>query len=117
VERLDLLYAHVEDPQTSLAATVAAFGALVRTGEVGLLGVSNHRAWRVERARALASSTGVSGFEVVQYHRSYSSTAPTCPAHGPGSATRESVDQLEESLEAVDLELSADQRARLDAAH
>jgi aryl-alcohol dehydrogenase-like predicted oxidoreductase len=71
VERIDLLYAHVEDPRVPIAATVAAFGALASAGEVALLGVSNHRAWRVERARAIARATGVPGYEVVQYHRSY----------------------------------------------
>lgn len=44
VERLDLLYAHVEDSRTPVAATVAAFGALASAGDVALLGVSNHRA-------------------------------------------------------------------------
>jgi aryl-alcohol dehydrogenase-like predicted oxidoreductase len=201
VERLDLLYAHVEDPREPIAATVAAFGALVSAGEVGLLGVSNHRAWRVERARATARATGVTGYEILQYHRSYLqhrsdlpsprsaygdpglltadlldylTTEPslvnvayspllsggyTRPDKTPGEeyaaagnqarlqtlaavaretgATRNqvvlawlmtdsvptiplvgasSVDQLHESLDAVDLELSADQRARLDAA-
>ncbi len=29
----------------------SAFGELLAAGEVGLLGVSNHWAWRVERAR------------------------------------------------------------------
>jgi predicted oxidoreductase len=71
VERIDLLYAHVEDPRVPTAATVAAFGALASAGEVARLGVSNHRAWRVERARAIARATGVAGYEVVQYHRSY----------------------------------------------
>jgi aryl-alcohol dehydrogenase-like predicted oxidoreductase len=71
VDRLDLLYAHVEDARESIAGTVAAFGALVSAGEIGLLGVSNHRAWRVERARAIARATRVAGYEVLQYHRSY----------------------------------------------
>ena len=199
VERIDLLYAHVEDPRAPVAATVAAFGALESAGEVALLGVSNHRAWRVERARAVARATGVAGYEVLQYHRSYLQhrtdmpsprsafgdpglltadlldyiTAEpglvnvayspllaggyTRPDKRPGeeyaaagnaprlqtlaavaretSATRNqvvlawllsdslptiplvgasSLDQLQESLDAVDLELSADQRARLD---
>jgi aryl-alcohol dehydrogenase-like predicted oxidoreductase len=52
-----------------IATKVAAFGALASAGEVALLGVSNHRAWRVERARAIARATGVAGY--VQYHRSY----------------------------------------------
>jgi len=201
VERLDLLYAHVEDPRVPLAETVAALGALVAGGEVGLLGVSNHRAWRVERARALASAAGVAGYEVLQYHRSYLQHRTDLPsprsrfgepgllsadlcdymtaepdlvnvAYSPllaggytrpdkapgeeytaaGNAARlgalteiaretdatpnqvvlawlmgdsppsiplvgaSSVDQLQESLDAVELTLSADQRARLDEA-
>jgi len=71
VARLDLLYAHIEDPAVPLAETVAAFGALVTEGTVGLLGVSNHWAWRVERARRLAAEAGVPGYEVLQYQHSY----------------------------------------------
>jgi aryl-alcohol dehydrogenase-like predicted oxidoreductase len=71
VARLDLLYAHIEDPGVPLAETVQAFGALVAEGAVGLLGVSNHWAWRVERARGLAAAAGVPGYEVLQYQHSY----------------------------------------------
>jgi aryl-alcohol dehydrogenase-like predicted oxidoreductase len=69
--RLDLLYAHIEDPAVPLAETVQAFAALVAEGAVGLLGVSNHWAWRVERARALAAAAGLPGYEVLQYQHSY----------------------------------------------
>ncbi|HKN97253.1 MAG TPA: aldo/keto reductase [Pseudonocardiaceae bacterium] len=71
VSRLDLLYAHIEDPAVPLGETVAAFGALVAEGSVGLLGVSNHWAWRVERARGLAAAAGLPGYEVLQYQHSY----------------------------------------------
>jgi aryl-alcohol dehydrogenase-like predicted oxidoreductase len=71
MSRLDLLYAHIEDPAVPLAETVAAFAALVADGAVGLLGVSNHWAWRVERARGLAASAGLPGYEVLQYQHSY----------------------------------------------
>jgi aryl-alcohol dehydrogenase-like predicted oxidoreductase len=71
VSRLDLLYAHIEDPAVPLAETVAAFAALVAEGTVGLLGVSNHWAWRVERARALAAVAGLPCYEVLQYQYSY----------------------------------------------
>ena len=54
-----------------LAETVEAFAVLVAEGTVGLLGVSNHWAWRVERARALAAAAGLPGYEVLQYHHSY----------------------------------------------
>jgi aryl-alcohol dehydrogenase-like predicted oxidoreductase len=71
VSRLDLLYAHIEDPAVPLGETVEAFAALVAEGTVGLLGVSNHRAWRVERARGMAAAAGLPGYEVLQYRHSY----------------------------------------------
>ena len=71
VDRLDLLYAHIEDSAVPLAETVEGFAALVAEGTVGLLGVSNHWAWRVERARALAAAAGLPGYEVLQYSYSY----------------------------------------------
>ncbi|QYX75906.1 aldo/keto reductase [Streptomyces akebiae] len=71
VERLDLLYAHIEDRTVPLRETVEGFAGLVAQGTVGLLGVSNHAVWRVERARALAAATGLPGYEVLQYHHSY----------------------------------------------
>ncbi len=71
VARLDLLYAHIEDPVVRLAETVEAFAALVAEGTVGLLGASNHWTWRVERARSLAAAAGLPGYEVLQYQHSY----------------------------------------------
>jgi aryl-alcohol dehydrogenase-like predicted oxidoreductase len=70
-DRLDLLYAHIEDRTVPLAETVEAFAALVAEGTVGLLGVSNHWAWQVERARNLATAAGLPGYEVLQYQHSY----------------------------------------------
>ena len=198
VSRLDLMYAHIEDPSVPAEETVGAFGELVASGEVGLLGVSNHWSWRVEQARSAAVALGVPGYEVLQYHYSYvrpradlpgrdtvgsafgdllslvrSSPGLTLVAYSPllsgayvrsdrplgpefdhaGTPARlsalravaaetgatvnqvvlawlmggelpviplvgaSSVAQLEESLGAVDLELTAAQRARLDEAH
>jgi aryl-alcohol dehydrogenase-like predicted oxidoreductase len=71
MSRLDLLYAHIEDPKVPLAETVEAFATLVAEGTVGLLGVSNHWAWRVERARSVAAAAGLPGYEVLQYQHSY----------------------------------------------
>ncbi|MEU0201155.1 MULTISPECIES: aldo/keto reductase [unclassified Streptomyces] len=201
VEKLDLLYAHIEDHKVPLQETVEGFAALVAEGTVGLLGASNHATWRVERARALAAAAGLPGYEVLQYAHtllrprtdvpeglfpdgslghagpdllSYLRAEPglTLVAYSPllkGAYTRperlpadfdhpgtpprlaalrevaretgatlnqvvlawqlggelpiiplagvSSVAQLEENLAAVDLDLTADQRARLDAAH
>ena len=69
--RLDVLYAHIEDHSVPLRETVEAFAELVTEGTVGLLGVSNHWAWRVERARNLAAASGLPGYELLQYHHSY----------------------------------------------
>ncbi|MFG2516416.1 aldo/keto reductase [Streptomyces sp. NPDC048584] len=70
MERLDLLYAHIDDHTVPQRETVEAFGELVAEGTVGLLGVSNQAVWRVERARALAAAAGLPGYEVLQYHHS-----------------------------------------------
>ncbi|MEU6598077.1 aldo/keto reductase [Streptomyces flaveolus] len=202
VGRLDLLYAHIEDPVVPLAETVEGFAALVAEGTVGLLGVSNHAVWRVERARALAAAAGLPGYEVLQYQHSHLRPRTDVPSElfpdgslggadaqilnylraepelilvaysplltgaytrpdkplppdydHPGTPARlavlrkvaretgasvnqvvlawqlggeppviplvgaSSVAQLDENLAAVDLELTEDQRARLDAAH
>lgn len=201
LERLDLLYAHIDDHTVPQRETVEGFGALVAEGAVGLLGVSNQAVWRVERARALAAAAGLPGYEVLQYQHSYlrpradvpddlfpdgslghagaelagylrAEPALTLVAYSPllkgayarperlpadydhpGTPARlavlhevaretgatpgqvvlawqighelpilplagvSSLAQLEENLAAVDLELSAEQRARLDAAH
>jgi aryl-alcohol dehydrogenase-like predicted oxidoreductase len=71
VDRLDVLYAHIEDPRVPLRETVEGFAALVAEGTVGVLGVSNHAVWRVERARALAAAAGLPGYEVLQYAHSH----------------------------------------------
>ncbi|MGH3863032.1 aldo/keto reductase [Actinokineospora sp.] len=68
---VDLLYAHVEDYVTPMEETVAAFAELVAEGTVGMLGVSNHWAWRVERARTTAVAAALPGYEVLQYQHSY----------------------------------------------
>lgn len=201
VDKLDLLYAHIDDPTVPQRETVEGFAELVAEGTVGLLGVSNQAVWRVERARAIAVAAGLPGYEVLQYAHSYlrprtdvpsdlfpdgslghagpdllgylrAEPALTLVAYSPllkgtythperlpsdydhsGTPARlavlhevaretgatanqvvlawqlggtlpiislagaSSVAQLEENLAAVDLELTPEQRARLDAAH
>jgi aryl-alcohol dehydrogenase-like predicted oxidoreductase len=72
VQRIDLYYAHVPD-QTGvpLDEQVAAFGDLVADGVVGLLGLSNHWAWQVERSQGLAAAAGTARADVLQYHHTY----------------------------------------------
>ncbi|MGR3868259.1 aldo/keto reductase [Streptomyces graminifolii] len=71
VDKLDVLYAHIEDQGVPLQETVEGFAELVAEGTVGILGVSNHATWRVERARALAAAAGLPGYELLQYQHSY----------------------------------------------
>jgi aryl-alcohol dehydrogenase-like predicted oxidoreductase len=71
VDRLDLLYTHIEDRSVPLAETVDALDALAADGDAGLLGASNHAVWRVERARARSAAAGRPGYEVLQYRYSY----------------------------------------------
>jgi aryl-alcohol dehydrogenase-like predicted oxidoreductase len=71
LDKLDLLYAHIDDHTVPQRETVEGFAALVAEGTVGLLGVSNQASWRVERARALAAAAGLPGYEVLQYQHSY----------------------------------------------
>ena len=47
-DRIDLYYAHFDDPETPLEETVAAFSGLVDAGKVRAIGVSNYTAERVE---------------------------------------------------------------------
>jgi aryl-alcohol dehydrogenase-like predicted oxidoreductase len=71
-DRIDLYYAHVPDQSgVALAEQVAAFGELVASGIVGLLGLSNHWAWQVERARSLAAAAGTARAGILQYHHTY----------------------------------------------
>ncbi|MER7661827.1 MULTISPECIES: aldo/keto reductase [unclassified Streptomyces] len=71
MDKLDLLYAHIEDPSVAVEETVEGFAHLVAEGTVGLLGVSNHWTWKVERARTVAAAAGLPGYEVLQYQHSY----------------------------------------------
>src|SRR5215813_12004014 len=72
VGRIDLYYAHVPDQSgVPLDEQVAAFGELVADGMAGLLGLSNHWAWQVERARSLAAAAGSARADVLQYHHTY----------------------------------------------
>ena len=72
VARIDLYYAHIPDlTGVPLGEQVAAFGELVADGVVGLLGLSNHWAWQVERARGLAAAAASARADVLQYHHTY----------------------------------------------
>ena len=72
------MYAHIEDPWVPVEETVGAFGELVASGEVGLLGVSNHWSWRVERARSAAVALGFPGTRCCSITTATCGRGPTC---------------------------------------
>lgn len=71
VETIDLYYAHVDDRDTSLEETMAAFGRLVTAGKVRFVGASNYRAWRLEQAHWVAKTNDWPAFCCVQQRYTY----------------------------------------------
>ncbi|WP_304454459.1 aldo/keto reductase [Nocardiopsis sp. YSL2] len=71
VDRLDALYAHQEDRTVPLEETMGAFAELVAEGTLGEVGLSNHRTWRLERARAIAADHAWPRPRLLQYRYSY----------------------------------------------
>lgn len=76
VERLDVVYGHVDDLETPLAETVGAFGELQREGLIGIAGISNVALWRIVEAREEAIRQGVAPYGLVQQQYSYVYPAP-----------------------------------------
>lgn len=73
---VDLFWSHRDDPDTPLEETVAGFDAVVRAGKARMVGASNHTAWRVERARSIARSTGAAAYTAMQNRYSYLQPRP-----------------------------------------
>ncbi len=71
IETIDLYYAHVDDRETPLEETLAAFDKLVRAGKVRFIGASNTLAWRLERARWISRTQGWAGYCCVQQRYTY----------------------------------------------
>lgn len=57
-ERIDLYYAHFDDPETPLEETAAAFSGLVDAGKVRAIGISNYTADRVAEWFRIARAGG-----------------------------------------------------------
>jgi aryl-alcohol dehydrogenase-like predicted oxidoreductase len=65
-DRIDLYFAHRDDPATPQEETLAAFDRLVRAGKVRELGASNFAAERLRSAAAIAAAGGLTPFTVAQ---------------------------------------------------
>ncbi|MEV4775681.1 aldo/keto reductase [Microbacterium sp. LWH12-1.2] len=76
IDHIDVLYGHVDDRDTDLAETVAAFGELQRDGLIGIAGISNVATWRVVEAREEARRQGIAPYGFVQQQYSYLHPAP-----------------------------------------
>jgi aryl-alcohol dehydrogenase-like predicted oxidoreductase len=76
VERIDLLYGHVDDPAAPVEETVAAFGALVAEGIAAQVGVSNQTVDRLVGSHAAAAAQGVAAYTAVQQRHTYLTPAP-----------------------------------------
>lgn len=82
VDKVDLYWAHVEDPNISVAELAATFGGLVNAGLVGRYGVSNHPSWLLERIRAAAEQAGLPAVSGYQQRYSYFQPLPGVPVEG-----------------------------------
>ncbi|MEQ3550798.1 aldo/keto reductase [Pseudonocardia nematodicida] len=67
-DRIDLYYAHYDDPDTPIEESVAAFDALVRAGKVRHVGLSNFSPDRLEEWVAVATATGAAPPVAFQLH-------------------------------------------------
>jgi aryl-alcohol dehydrogenase-like predicted oxidoreductase len=66
VERIDLYYAHRDDPSTPLEETLSAFDELVRAGKVAHIAASNYSAARLAEALAVSAANGFAAFTALQ---------------------------------------------------
>ena len=67
-DRIDLYWAHYDDPSTPLEETLAAYGELIDAGKVRAIGASNHSAPRLAEALALAEREGLPRYAALQPH-------------------------------------------------
>ncbi|GAA2308422.1 aldo/keto reductase [Glycomyces scopariae] len=95
-DRVDLFWAHRDDRDTPLEATVAGFDDAVRAGKARMVGASNYTAWRVERARGVASASGAAAYTAMQNRYSYLKPRPgaVLPEGGHVHAAVEDLDYL-----------------------
>ena len=67
-DRIDLYYAHKDDPDTPLADTLRAFDALVKEGKVRHIAASNYTAPRLSEALAVSRRDGLARYVALQPH-------------------------------------------------
>jgi aryl-alcohol dehydrogenase-like predicted oxidoreductase len=65
-DRIDLYYAHKDDPQTELEETLGAFGALIEQGKIRYAAASNYSAARLQQAVDLGRDDGIASYVALQ---------------------------------------------------
>jgi aryl-alcohol dehydrogenase-like predicted oxidoreductase len=70
VDHIDLYQVHEWDGETPLEETMAALDALVQSGKVRYVGVSNYAGWQLMKALAIADSYGYERFVTQQIYYS-----------------------------------------------
>jgi len=68
VDRIDLLFLHIDDPSVSFDETLLAVDELIRAGDVRNFGGSDHTANRLFEARIAAGQLGVAHMVALQKH-------------------------------------------------
>ncbi len=66
VERIDLYFAHRDDPATPLEETLGAFDELVRAGKVAHIAASNFSPERLRESLAVSEAHGFASYSVLQ---------------------------------------------------
>jgi aryl-alcohol dehydrogenase (NADP+) len=68
VDRIDLYYAHADDPNTPIEETLREFDALVREGKVRYVAASNFTSARLSAALATSAREGLARYVALQPH-------------------------------------------------
>jgi aryl-alcohol dehydrogenase-like predicted oxidoreductase len=66
IERIDIYFAHEDDPSVPLEDTLGAFARLIEAGKVRAIGASNYSGMRLAEALAVSAKHGLPRYEVVQ---------------------------------------------------
>jgi aryl-alcohol dehydrogenase-like predicted oxidoreductase len=71
LDRVGLLYAHIDDRSVPLVGTLGAFDELVQEGLVGAVACSNYTRDRLAEALTTSRQHGLAAYQVIQMRTSY----------------------------------------------
>jgi len=88
---IDLYQSHIDDPDTPLEETLAAYAELIQQGKVRAIGASNHKAERLSAALETSRKSGLPAYQTLQPNYSLieraeyeSNLEPVCEKEGLG---------------------------------